>query len=83
MMEIQGRSLQEFLDWIVRERGVRLQFTDTRVAGKAPAILLRGSIAGMTLEEATASVLATCGLTHRWERGTLFVGSHPEGLLPL
>jgi ferric-dicitrate binding protein FerR (iron transport regulator) len=82
MMDIQGRSLMEFLDWVVRERGARLQFADTRLAGRAPAILLRGSITGMTLDEATASVLATCGLTHRWEGGALLVGSEPEGPPP-
>ncbi len=78
MMEIEGRSLLDFLDWIVRERGVRLQFVDTGLAGKAPAIVLSGSIAGMTLEQATTSVLATCGLSHRWENGALLVGGEPH-----
>ena len=75
MMEIEGRSLLEFLDWVVRERGVRLQFADTGLAGRAPTIVLKGSIAGMTLGQATTSVLATCGATHRWEDGALVVGA--------
>ena len=77
MMEIEGRSLLEFLDWVVRERGVRLRFADTGLAGRAPSIVLRGSIAGMTIEQATTSVLATCGATHRWDEGALVVGAEP------
>jgi len=74
MMEIEGRSLLEFLDWVVRERGAQLRFADSSLAGKAPTIVLRGSTAGMTLEQATASVLATCGMSHRWDDGALVVG---------
>jgi ferric-dicitrate binding protein FerR (iron transport regulator) len=77
MMEIEGRSLLDFLEWAVRERGVRLQFSDAGLAGRAPAIVLKGSIAGMTVEQATASVLATCGAIHRWDGGALVVGTGP------
>ena len=75
MMEIEGKSLREFLDWIARERGVRVRFEDAQLAEKAPNIMLNGSIAGMTLEQATTSVLATSGLSHRWERDALIVGA--------
>lgn len=78
MMQIEGRSLLEFLDWVVRERGVRLRFADTGLAEKAPTIVLRGSIAGMTLEQATTSILATCGMSHRCEPGVLVVGTEHE-----
>jgi ferric-dicitrate binding protein FerR (iron transport regulator) len=74
MMEIEGRSLLDFLEWVVRERGVRLRFADAGLAGRAPEIVLKGSIAGMTLEQATASVLATCGAVHRWDNDALVVG---------
>jgi ferric-dicitrate binding protein FerR (iron transport regulator) len=77
MMEIEGRSLLDFLDWAARERGVRLQFADSGLAGRASTIVLKGSIAGMTLDEATASVLATCGATPRWEEDALVVGAGP------
>lgn len=73
-MRIEGRSLGEFLEWIARERGVALRYTGAGVAERAPGISLRGSIEGMTLDEATTSVLATCGLSHRWENGALVVG---------
>ena len=77
MMEIEGRSLLEFLEWVVMERGVRLRFADGGLAGRAPSIILSGSIEGMTLEQATTSVLATCGATHQWDEGTLVVGAEP------
>jgi len=73
MMKIEGRSLQEFLDWVARERGVRVRFKNAEIEGKAPGIVLKGAIDGMTLEQAAASVLATCGLSGRWEPGTLVV----------
>jgi ferric-dicitrate binding protein FerR (iron transport regulator) len=72
-MEIEGRSLLDFLNWSARERGVRLRFEDDRLAEKAPKIVLKGSIAGMTLEQALTSVLPTCGMTYRWEPGALDV----------
>jgi ferric-dicitrate binding protein FerR (iron transport regulator) len=75
MMEIEGRPLLDFLNWSARERGVRLRFEDDRLAEKAPKIVLKGSIAGMTLEQALTSVLPTCGMTHRWEPGALVVGA--------
>jgi hypothetical protein len=72
-MAIEGRTLQEFLDWVARERGVRVRFENVEIAAKAPGIVLNGSIEGMTLEQAAASVLATSGLTGRWEPGALVV----------
>lgn len=79
MFEIDGRSLLEFLDWMTRERGVRLEFLDTGLAEKASTIVLKGSIAGMTLDQATTSVLSTCGVMHRREPGVLVVGTERQG----
>jgi len=78
MMEIEGRSLRDFLDWVVRERGVSLRYAGDGLAERAPTIVLKGSVAGMTLEEATTSVLATSGLSGRWEKGTLVVTDASE-----
>ena len=76
-MAIDGRSLSEFLDWVARERGMRVRFADAALAERATSIVLSGSIAGMTLDQATASVLAASGLAHRWEHGALVVGVAP------
>lgn len=74
---IDGRSLADFLAWAARERGARVRFLDPRLAGRAPAIVLHGSVEGMTLDQAVASVTATSGLLHRWEGGELVVGEAP------
>lgn len=71
--EVQGRSLQEFLNWIARERGLTLRFDHADLAAAAPGIVLNGSIDGMTLDEALESVLLTCRMTHRIEQRTLVV----------
>ncbi len=75
MLDIEDRTLGEFLQWIARERGLRVEFANPRLAETAPAIRLRGSIDGMTLEQALASVLATCRLDYRVHDGVL--GVHP------
>jgi len=72
---IEGRALGEFLDWAARERGVALRFESPSLAEKARGIELRGSIEGMTFDEAVDSVLATTGLRHRWERDALVVSA--------
>jgi hypothetical protein len=77
MMSIDGRPLSEFLTWAARERGSRVKYADPNLAQKAPAIVLRGSIEGMSLDQAVASVIATSGLTYRWGAGELVVGETP------
>jgi len=72
--EIDGRSLASFLNWATRERGVRVRFASPALAQRAQTIVLRGSVTGMSLEQATASVLVSSGLTGRWEPGALVVG---------
>ncbi len=75
MLALEGRSLQEFLEWVARERGLRLQFASADLAGSAPGIALNGSIDGMTLDEALESVLLTCRMSHRIEGDVLIVRS--------
>jgi ferric-dicitrate binding protein FerR (iron transport regulator) len=76
MLDIEDRTLGEFLQWIARERGLRVEFASPSLAESAPAIRLRGSIDGMTLEQALASVLATCRVDYRVHDGVL--GVHPR-----
>jgi ferric-dicitrate binding protein FerR (iron transport regulator) len=71
MMEIEGRSLREFLSWISRERGLGLRFDGRDLETSASTIRLKGSIDGMTLDQALESVLPTCGMRHRIEGGLL------------
>ena len=73
MMTIDGRTLGEFLDWYSRERGLTFRFADADLAASAPGIRLSGSIEGMTLDEALASVLSISGLRHRLDGPILTV----------
>jgi ferric-dicitrate binding protein FerR (iron transport regulator) len=75
---LEGRSLQQFLEWIARERGLQLRFASPDVASAAPEIRLNGSIDGMTLDEALESVLLTCRMAHRVDGGTLLIQSSRE-----
>jgi hypothetical protein len=74
MMDIEGKTLREFLDWVARERGVRIRFENPALEARAPSIVLHGSLDGMTLEQATETVFLTSGLTHRWDDRELVVG---------
>lgn len=72
-MDLEGRSLREFLEWVARESGRRLRLASPELAASASTITLNGSIEGMTLDQAVASVLATCGMAHRTEGNALIV----------
>jgi ferric-dicitrate binding protein FerR (iron transport regulator) len=76
-MAIDGRSLREFVTWAARERGVRVRWADPALEARARSILLHGSIEGMTLDQATESVLATADIPHRWAPGEIVVGATP------
>jgi ferric-dicitrate binding protein FerR (iron transport regulator) len=73
MMDLEGRSLREFLDWIGRERGWQIRFESGSVAASASEIILNGSIEGLTLDEALQAVLPTTGTSFHVEEGILTV----------
>jgi hypothetical protein len=75
MLEIEGRSLLEFLEWMARERGLRLRFPSSRTAAAAPGIRLSGSIQDLSLDQALEAVLSTCQMRHRIEGRDLVVDS--------
>jgi ferric-dicitrate binding protein FerR (iron transport regulator) len=74
VFEIEGRRLDDFLSWISRETGRGLSFQGDETAGSVSDIVLHGSIEGLTPEEALATVLPTCGLTHRVREGMILIG---------
>jgi ferric-dicitrate binding protein FerR (iron transport regulator) len=67
MLEIEGKSLGTFLDWIAREKGWSLAFSADRTA----KIVLHGSIANMTPDEALQTIAAGSGFTYRVKDGVL------------
>jgi hypothetical protein len=78
MMVIEGRSCS--ISIVVRSAASG--FTPLTAACRKGADDRAQGRRGMTLEEATASVLATCGATHRWEEGALVVGIRDSQLSP-
>jgi len=72
-LEIEGRTLGEFLDWSSRETGLRVRFAETSMEPGARATVLHGSIRGMNPDEALGAVLPTCGLGHDVEGDALVI----------
>jgi hypothetical protein len=76
MMEIEGASLRAFLEWMAHERGRKLVFSDARAAAVSGTIVLHGSVANMSLDEALQTIAAGSGFTYRLANGELRI----EGL---
>lgn len=73
--QIEGRTLPEFLDWVVRESGRRIEFSSDELRGRTSGTILHGSIDNLTAEEALGVVLPTCGFSHRIESQRVLVTS--------
>jgi hypothetical protein len=71
--EIEGRSLQAFLDHVTREEGWTLRYANPTLADAASRIILHGSVEGLRAEDALGVSLATSGLQYRLRAGELLV----------
>ena len=71
--ELEGRRLSEYLHWIGRETGLRIDYADPSIPAGAPAIVLHGTVQGLRPDETLEAVLPTCGLRHRLEGGSLII----------
>ena len=79
MIEIEGLTAREFVEWVARERGWDLSFSDGLVERAASETTLGGSVEGLTLLDSLEAVLPTCLMTHRVEEGRLIISSLREG----
>jgi ferric-dicitrate binding protein FerR (iron transport regulator) len=70
---IEDRPLSEFLAWVCRETGRELAYDSPAVEATAGQIVLRGSVAGLSPEEALTAVMATTNLTYSDDDGRLVV----------
>ncbi len=61
--ELQGASLSAFLEWYSRESGRVVSFGGPGEAARAREVLLSGSIAGLSPDEALQVVVASAGVT--------------------
>jgi ferric-dicitrate binding protein FerR (iron transport regulator) len=71
--EMDGKTLHEYLDWLARETGWRIEFADPGIARESSTVVLHGSVTVLRPDETPAAVLPTCGLTHRLSDGTLVI----------
>lgn len=72
-LDIEGLKAREFLDWIAREAGWRIEYADAEAASLAASTVLHGSIGHLSPAEAPGVVLASCGLGHRVSEGKMTV----------
>jgi ferric-dicitrate binding protein FerR (iron transport regulator) len=70
---LEGSPLAEYLAWVGRETGLRIEFQDPSVEEEAPRVILHGSVEGLRPEETLAAVLPTCGMTHAIDGDTVTI----------
>ncbi|HEY7753662.1 MAG TPA: FecR family protein [Steroidobacteraceae bacterium] len=74
-IDVEGMSLTGFLDWAARELGRRVEFTTPEVAREAAAVVLHGSVAGLSPPEALQAVLATTRMQASLTDGLIVVAA--------
>ncbi len=79
MPDIEGQTFRTFLDWIARENGWKLKFADDQAATLSETVVLHGSIAQLTPEQALQTLTLSSGFNYRVANGSLIVGaSRPQ-----
>ena len=72
-LDIEGRSLGTFLDWVARETGWQVRYADESLEQSARAIRLHGTIEGLRPDESLRIILQGSGLDYRSENGAVVV----------
>ncbi len=75
MIDLEGLTARDFLEWVARERGWRLAFTDADVALASGEIVLGGTASELTSDEALNAVLPTCRMTYDVREGVLLIAA--------
>jgi ferric-dicitrate binding protein FerR (iron transport regulator) len=78
-IDIEGRPLAEFLSWAGRELGREVVFETPEVAGESAAIVVHGSVVGLTPKQALDAVLATTSVRGRLDAGRIVVSGGKAG----
>jgi len=74
-LDINDRTVAEFLEWLSRENGWRVIFATASLQRDAQSIQISGSIDGLNAEEALASVMATVAWTYTLADGVVTIGT--------
>jgi hypothetical protein len=72
--EIEGRTVEAFLDWVSGETGLRITYQDSRIESFAAETILHGTMGDLTPNQAPEVVLPSCGLQVIRDGSTLVVG---------
>jgi ferric-dicitrate binding protein FerR (iron transport regulator) len=75
--EIENRQLIDFLRWVARESGRRLEIADERASVVAERTRLHGSVHGRRPLEALADIMSTTSLHFELGDDSIRVGSEP------
>ncbi len=81
-IDIDGRSLADFLAWAGRELGHEIEYADAGIEADASQIVVHGSIAGLPPIQALRAVLATTHLQATVDDGRIVIGAQEAGLQP-
>jgi FecR protein len=73
--EIEGKPLLGFLEWVSREVGRPVQFSDDHARAVAGRTILHGSVRGREPLDALSSVLATTSLTYEIRGDAIWIQS--------
>jgi hypothetical protein len=73
--DLEGRTVQEFLDWVARETGWQIRFADDRLADSARKIVLHGGMGKLRPDRAPFAILPGAGLEGELRSGILIVGT--------
>jgi FecR-like protein len=73
--EIEGKPLLGFLEWVSREVGRPIQFSDEHARAVAERTILHGSVRGREPLDALSSVLATTSLTYEIRGDAIWIQS--------
>lgn len=76
-VSIDGLPLPEFLRWVGRELGRDIGFATPQGEAEAQGVVLSGSVAGLTPEEALGAVLATTALRSTERDGRILIERIP------
>lgn len=70
---IENRPLAQFLTWVGQQLGREIVYSTADSEAEAQRVILRGSIAGLTPEQALTAVLSTTRLRSRIEAGRIVI----------
>jgi hypothetical protein len=72
-LDIEGRTLHSFLDWVARETGWEVRYADEALERSARGIRLHGTIEGLRPDESLGVILQGSGLDYDAEDGVVVV----------